>query len=154
MRGEGQGLGAIEGEIGIVGELAGVGAVLREAGDAEGGAERHRELSARSVLDRHGGGCRRLETRDHGVEPASGAEGEERGELVPAHPGEAGLGAHRRRETLTDRAQRRVAGRVPMRVVHLLEPVEVDRDHRRACAHGSGALEPAGEPLREGSPVR
>ncbi len=52
-------------------------------------------------------------------------------ELVPGHPGQGVTGPQQAAEAPAHRDQQRVADRMAVRIVHLLEPVEVGEQHRR-----------------------
>ena len=63
-------------------------------------------------------------------------------ELVAAQPGRRVLGSHAPEQALRGRAQQLVARRVAERVVHVLEAVEVDQDHRHRVAPRQGPAQP------------
>ena len=88
------------------------------------------------AVDRIGGG----QVRDQPVGQSlprrrAGGRGDEHGEFVPAQPCDHGIGRHRVADPPRDLPQQAVADGMAQRIVHVLEPVEVDqKDIRRPVA--------------------
>ena len=79
---------------------------------------------------------------------------QEDGELVAAHPGDRVPGAQRRAQPRADLLEQEVAVGVAHGVVDLLEPVEVDDQHRQRLLLPLGAEQRLLEPVVEEDPVR
>ena len=75
-------------------------------------------------------------------------------ELVPAEPGQGVAAADDPAEPAGDAAQQRVPGRVPERVVDVLEVVEIDEQHRDPSAVAPGQRQGPPEPVPEQGAVR
>ena len=82
----------------------------------------------------------------------SRALGHDDGEFVAAETGQE-RAFERRAQPLRDPAQEAVAGGMTEDVVDLLEPVEIDVEHREAFVRGRRPIEHGGEARIEGGPV-
>ena len=133
-------LGDIKREVGVALQGGGVRPVLRPAGDAE--ARRHAERPAGHRVD------------DELAEPqvelgrapqqpiAINETGQEERELVAPDPRADIARPQARPQARADLAQHRIAGGMAVRVVDLLEIVEVDRHQRsRRAGHADGLVE-------------
>ena len=69
------------------------------------------------------------------------------GELVAAHAGDDVGFAHARAQPLGDDLEQLVADRMAERVVHRLEPVEIETQHRERLAEAARAREGMFDPL-------
>ena len=111
--------------VGLLDQLLGVGAISREGRDAEARGDHHRV-----VLELHRvSECVEDATRGVGSLLGIREVGEEHRELVSAKARRRVDTAKRVREMTRDGPEQSVAHRVPKRVVHRLEVVEVQEDH-------------------------
>ena len=137
-----EGLGVVHRGVGLLEQPVRVAIVIEDCRvgdrDPEAGGHRHRAVADldREVDDRgdalsHRDGVRRALQR-----------GQEHHELIATEPRDAVHGAHGDQEPFGDLAQDRVAGGMAVRVVDLLEAVEVDEDQAgrlpRALGQGQG----------------
>ena len=130
----------VHGDVGVAQQVFG-GLPAVPVRDADARADphlvpRHAERAAQGLDDPPPDGLRDLRA----------AVGEDR-ELVAAQPGRRVLGPYAAEQALRGRAQQLVARRVAERVVDVLEPVEVDQDHRDGRARGRRAAEPVEQQL-------
>src|SRR5215217_3140083 len=125
-------------------------AVLRREGDPDGNADRN--LSSGDLE----GAADRVENAPRQglrVRGRSNAGLDDR-EFVAAKAGESVGAAQEIGQALRDLLDQLVAGRVPVRVVHVLEPVEVQEHHRDAALRPAEAADLLIEAVREEQPVR
>ncbi len=143
------GLGAIERQIGIAHQRVGLPAIERRAcyTDADpdaGGAARQGEGPGKAGNDAFGevGGLSRI-----------GNAGLDDGEFIAAKPGDSIELTCLLLQCLGDLLQQFVAGAVAVIVIHLLEAVEVQQQHREALIHAFKARDGAGEVFRHHHPI-
>src|SRR5205809_3056712 len=119
-------LGAIHGGVGVHDQGLGVVAVGREQGDADARADIG---VVRIELERPAEGVQDFLRNDTRV-PRLREVRHDRAELVAAEPAHRIAAAHALRKTVGRFLEQLVPGAVPLGVVHELEAVEVDEEHR------------------------
>ena len=120
-------LGAVERQVGVAQQLLGRGAVAGAAGDADAGRDPHLLVLEPERLDHRGHDPPR--GRRHVARLARPLL--EHRELVPAQPGDEVALADHAPDPPRHLPQQLVPGRVAVRVVHRLEPVEVEDQQRQ-----------------------
>ncbi len=140
-------LGAIEREVGIVQQFLGAGGVPRIDRDADRGADRHQLLLEQERPVEAAAQLLRDQLHLAGV----GDVLAQHDELVAADPRHQTVRGNLEAQLLGDIAQQAVTDRVALEVVHFLEVVEIDPQHRaqRAAfiAAGDGGIEPLAQHL-------
>jgi hypothetical protein len=125
------GLGPVHGRVRLGQHVRGVGVGARR-GDADAGGDADDAPGDRVVRGDQGeapfGDAQRV--------PAVAQVLQQDGELVPAEAGDDVLGAYRLAEPVGDAGEQAVPGGVTVGVVDVLEPVQVDEQHRRVRLGG------------------
>jgi hypothetical protein len=144
------GLGPVEGEVGAGQQVVHLLAVQRIKGDPDTDRDREREARGVDRLVAHG---QQLLGQADGT-ARIGEVGDHERELVAADSGRRVRGAEHAPDPGRDLAQHGVAGRVAVRVVDLLEAVDVEGHHRHEPAIAPGADQRVVQPVEQEQPVR